>query len=149
MDVESVIAQVRAVIDSQMRLAGDDEAIAAAGDAILAALTPALRQAGMTLAEQTAAEVGAQLADHKVSIMLEDGQPSLVVQESTDTVSVSTDDLGARITVRLPEELKGELESAASDLGDSVNTFVVRALAGKTKGSKRSSRSTFEGTIET
>lgn len=149
MDIESVIAEVRAVIDSQMRLAGDDEAIGAAGEAIMAALGPALRQAGMTLAEQAAAEVGSQLVDHKVSIMLEDGQPTLLVREASDSVSVSTDDLGARITVRLPEELKGELENAASDLGDSVNTFVVRALAGKTMGARRSSRTTFEGTIET
>jgi uncharacterized protein (DUF1778 family) len=64
-------------------------------------------------------------------------------------VDVALDDLAARITVRLPEELKGELEAAAADLGDSMNTFVIRTLAGKTKGSKRSSRSTFEGTIET
>jgi predicted HicB family RNase H-like nuclease len=53
------------------------------------------------------------------------------------------------MTVRLTEELKNDLEAAASDLGDSVNTFVVRALAGKAKGSKRTNRATFEGTIET
>ena len=149
MDIDSVIDEVRAVIDSRLRLAGDDEAIAAAGDAIMAALKPALRQAGMTLAEQAAAEVGAQIQDRKVSISLEDGQPTLVIGELTDSVDVALDDLAARITVRLPEELKGELEAAAADLGDSMNTFVIRTLAGKTKGSKRSSRSTFEGTIET
>ncbi len=149
MDIDSVIDEVRAVIDSQLRLAADDEAIAAAGDAILTALTPALKQAGMALAEQAAAEVSAQLPDRKVTITLEQGQPTLVIADAVDSVNVSLDDLGARITVRLPEELKGDLEAAASDLGDSMNTFVVRTLAGKTKGVKRNSRTTFEGTIET
>lgn len=149
MDIDSVIDEVRAVIDSQLRLAGDDEAIAAAGDAIMTALRPALRQAGMTLAEQAAAEVTAQISDRKVSVALEDGQPMLVIGDPSESVDVSFDDLGARMTVRLSEELKGDLEAAAADLGDSMNTYVIRTLAGKAKGSKRSSRSTFEGTIET
>lgn len=149
MDIESVTAQVTAGIEAQLRLASGDEAVEAAGHAILAGIAPALRQAGLAIAEQAAAEVSAQLADHDVDVILEDGQPSLVVRQPSDTITVSTDDLGARMTVRLPEDLKSELELAASDLGDSVNTFVVRALAGKTKGARRSTRSTFEGTIET
>jgi hypothetical protein len=149
MDIDGVVTQVRSVIESQLRLAGDDESIAAAGEAMLAALMPALRQAGTVLAEQAAAEVAAQLPDLNVDVVVESGQPTLVIRQHPDTITVSTDDLGARITVRLPEDLKTELESAASDLGDSVNTFVVRALAGKTKGVRRSTRSTFEGTIET
>jgi uncharacterized protein (DUF1778 family) len=115
----------------------------------MAALEPALKQAASTLAEQAAAEVGSQLPDHTVDVVLASGQPTLVVRSTRDVITVNTDDLGARITVRLPEELKDELEIAASDLGDSVNTFVVRALAGKAKRSKASSRSVFEGTIDT
>lgn len=149
MDVDSVVTQMRSVIESQLRIAGDDEAIAAAGEAMLAALAPAFRQAGSTLAEQAAAEVSAQLPDHTVDVVLEGGQPTLVVRQPSDSITVSTDDMGARMTVRLSEDLKQELESAASDLGDSVNTFVVRALAGKTQGVRRSTRSRFEGTIET
>lgn len=149
MDVDSVVTQVRTAIEGQLRLAGDDESIAAAGEAMLSALAPALQQAGTVLAEQAAAEIASQLPDLKVDVVLESGQPTLVVRQSSDAITVSTDDLGARMTVRLPEDLKTELESAASDLGDSVNTFVVRALAGKTKGVRRSTRSTFEGTIET
>ncbi|MCB1246102.1 MAG: toxin-antitoxin system HicB family antitoxin [Acidimicrobiia bacterium] len=149
MDIDGVIAEVTVALEGQLRLAGDDDAVVAAGEVMLTGLRPALRQLGTHLAEQAAAEVAAQLPDHRVDVVLEAGQPTLVVRQPTDTVTVSTDDMGARMTVRLSEDLKAELESAAADLGDSVNTFVVRALAGKTKGVRRSTRSTFEGTIET
>ena len=82
-------------------------------------------------------------------MVLAAGQPTLVVRSTGDTITVNTDGCAAGITVRLPEDLKEDLESAASDTGDSVNTFVVRALAGKAMASKAPSRSVFEGVIET
>ena len=66
-----------------------------------------------------------------------------------EPITVNTDELDARMTVRLPDDLKDEIEIAASDLGDSVNTFVVRALSATARQGKRSSRTTFQGTIET
>ena len=149
MDIESSIGQVKAIIYGQLRIAGDDPAVEAAGEAILASVEPALRQVGMTLAEQAAAEVGAQLPDKRVEVVLAEGEPSLVVRPEAGDIPVNTEDLDARITVRLPEDLKEDLEAAAQDLGDSVNTFVVRALAGTTMAGKKSSRSSFQGTIET
>ncbi|HSJ70502.1 MAG TPA: toxin-antitoxin system HicB family antitoxin [Acidimicrobiia bacterium] len=149
MDIDSVISQVNAMIYGQLRLAADDPAVEAAGEAILTALDPALRQAGMALAEQAAAEVGAQLPDRKVDVVLSEGQPSLIVRDSEQAVTVSTDELDARMTVRLPENLKEDIELAAQDLGDSVNTFVVRALSSTTRAGRHSSRATFKGTIET
>ena len=149
MDVDSVVEEVRAVVAAQMILAGEDPAAVAAGEAILVAVGPALTRAGMALAEQAAIAVGAQLPDPIVEVVLSEGQPNLVVRGSVEHVAVNTDHLDARITVRLPEDLKGELEEAAANLGDSVNTFVVKALAGQATVRKRSSRSTFKGTIET
>jgi len=149
MDIDSVVAEFKTMVYSQLRLAGDDQSVEAAGDAILASLEPALKHAASSLAEQAAVEVGAQLPDHAVDVVLASGQPTLIVRSTSDVITVNTDDLGARMTVRLPEELKEELDMAASDLGESVNTFVVRALAGKAKRSKNSSRAVFEGTIET
>ncbi len=149
MDIDSVVAEFKTMLYGQLRLAGEDPSVEAAGEAIMAALEPALKQAASTLAEQAAVEVGSQLPDHAVDVVLASGQPTLVVRSTSDVITVNTDDLGARITVRLPEELKDDLEIAASDLGDSVNTFVVRALAGNAKRSKASSRSVFEGTIDT
>jgi len=149
MDVQSVIEQVRGVVQGQLRIAADDPAISAAGEAILLALDPALRQAASSFAEQAAAEVAAQLPGRSVDVVLSDGQPTLIVRQNEEQVTVNTEDLDARMTVRLPEDLKDDLEDAASELGDSVNTFVVKALAGSAERLKRSSRSTFEGTIET
>ncbi len=149
MEVESVIEQVRGVVRQQLQIAGEDPAIAAAGEAVLLALDPALRQACSALAEQAAEEVTAQLPGDSVSVVLSDGQPMLVVRPSDEKVTVNTEDLDARMTVRLPEDLKDDLEVAASELGDSVNTFVVKALAGSAEALKRSSRSSFKGRIDT
>lgn len=149
MDIDSVVGQITAQVYGQLRMAGDDPAAEAAGEAILSAIEPALRQAGMSLAEQAATEIGAQLPDRTVDVVLTDGQPALVVRTVDDPITINTDDLDARMTVRLPEDLKETLERAAQDLGDSVNTFVVRTLTSTTKASRGSSRTTFEGTIET
>lgn len=149
MDIDSVVGQVNAMIYGQLRMAGDDPAIEAAGEAILTVIEPAVRQAGMSLAEQAAAEVGAQLPDRRVEVVLSEGQPTLVVRSTDEPITVNTDELDARMTVRLPDQLKDEIEIAAADLGDSVNTFVVRALSATARSGQRSSRSTFQGTIET
>lgn len=149
MDIEGFIDEMRAAVQAQLALGADDPMVAAAGEAVIAALGPALRQAGSALAEQAAAEVDAQLRDHTVDVVLVSGQPSLVVRPTTPPEPITTDQLDARLTVRLPEELKGDLEEAAAAFGDSMNTFVVKALSGQTKVTKRMSRSTFEGTIET
>lgn len=149
MDIDSVVAQVNAMIYGQLRMAGADPAIEAAGEAILTMIEPAVRQAGMALAEQAAVEVGAQLSDRTVEVVLTERQPTLVVRASGEPIAVNTDELDARITVRLPDRLKDEIEAAASDLGDSVNTFVVRALSATARSGRRSSRATFQGTIET
>jgi hypothetical protein len=149
MDIDTVVAEFKAIVHSQLRLAGDDPSIEAAGEAILSALEPALKQAGSSLAEQAAVEVGSQLPDHAIDVVLASGQPTLVVRSTSDLITVNTDDCAARITVRLPEDLKEDLESAASDTGDSVNTFVVRTLAGRAKASKVPSKSLFKGLIET
>jgi hypothetical protein len=149
MDIESIVQQMQRTAEGQLRIVGDNPAVQAAGDAVLVALEPALRQAASALAEQAAAEVSAQLPESTVDVVLSDGQPTLVVRRTGESVAINTEDLDARMTVRLPEDLKDDLEVAASELGDSVNSFVVKALAGSAETLKKSSRSTFEGTIET
>ncbi len=105
---------------------------AAAGQ-LLAALGPALRQAAMELAQQAAAEVGAQLGDREVEVVLSDGEPVLRVVDRNGTAAPGPDeeDFDARITLRLPPSLKGLVEDAAGRSGDSVNTWVVKTLTSK------------------
>ena len=75
-----------------------------------------------------------------------EGEPSLVLRSEDATASFTSEDLGARITVRLPSNLKAALEEAADDAGDSMNSFVLKTLAtGTAKGRKsRRVRETLE-----
>ena len=147
MDTSSVIAEVEAALSAQLELATGDPAVDTAARALVASLAPAIRQAAVQLAEQAALEVDAQLPDASVEVTLREGEPTLIVRRSEDDqMRYRSDELAARLTVRLPEALKEELEQAASSVGDSVNTYVIRALS--SEGRKRS-RKRIQGTFET
>ena len=147
MDARVVVAEIEESLNNQLRLTGEDPQIVEAGEAIMAGLEPAIDRAVMHLAEQAAAEVDAQLAGQRVGVELREGAPVLVVHRGDDDVRIDTDDLEARITLRLSEQLKGVLEEAAGEAGESVNTFVVKTLTGKAK--ERGSGRRYSGTIET
>ncbi|HEX9855894.1 MAG TPA: toxin-antitoxin system HicB family antitoxin [Acidimicrobiia bacterium] len=142
MDLTGVIAQVEAAATAQLDLASGDPAVEEAGAAILAALGPALRQAAIQLAELAAIEVAAQLESMSIDVVIRDGEPSLVVRSTEPAAPFSGDDLEARITVRLPERLKMELEEAAGELGDSVNAYVIKRLATSSGVKRRGNRVT-------
>lgn len=147
MDVTTIIDEVEEALRAQLALVAGDEAIATAGDVIIAALQPALERAAYHLAEQAAEEVDAQLPGRSVSVRLQEGSPTLTVEEDEDPITIDTDALEARLTLRLSDKLKAVLEEVASESGDSVNTYVVKTLASKTR--HRSTGRRFTGTIET
>lgn len=136
MDITSVFTELEAAVHRQLELTADDPDVTEAAAALIAVLEPALRQAGTTLAEQAALEVGAQLPDYRVSLVITDGEPQLQVQQREADVEITSGGNEARLTLRLPENLKLLLENAALDTGDSVNSYVVNTLASKTKPSK-------------
>lgn len=147
MDTRSVIAGLEESLNAQLELAAADPAVEAASRALMLALDPAIRQAAFEIAQQAALEVDAQLPDASVEVTLRDGEPTLVVRpDEGDTIRFRTDELAARLTVRLPEALKEELEVAANDVGDSVNAYVIKTLS--SKGRKRS-HTRIQGTFET
>ena len=148
MDISSVIAELEAAITNQLQLAGDDPGIEAAGSSLLVALAPAIHQAAMKLAEQAATEVAAQLPEYRVDVVLSEGEPSLVIRSDIEPMSFTVDDLEARLTLRLPAMLKDHLESAAGEVGDSVNSYVVKSLSKESARSKQTSRR-FKGTVQT
>lgn len=149
MDITSIIGEVEEALASHLDVAADDPAIDRAAGALVASLAPALRQAALRLAEEAAGEVDAQLPEYRVSVVIEDGEPSMLVRSTAEPVTVNTEDLEARLTVRLPTELKEALEGVAGELGDSVNTYIVKSLTTRaTAATDRSSRS-FQGTIRT
>lgn len=143
-----VITELEAALANQVRLGGDPE-IGEAADALLTALRPAVSQLVAGVAEQAAAEIGAQLPDRSVRVELSGGRPVLVVGTEVATPPVQTSGLEARLTLRLPEALKKQVEAAASEAGESVNTFVVKTLGGLTRARSHRSQGSFRGTIET
>jgi len=121
----------------------DLAAVAAVGDDETAAsaerLIRALRgSAGMRLLEtlgEAAMEISAQLPEGHVEVRLAGPDPQLVYigGETAEPPAVGTDDgLNARITLRLPEGLKRELEAGAAREGVSLNTWLIRALSRST-----------------
>lgn len=147
MDASIVTTEIERALNVQLRFAGEDSAVAEAAEAILIGLEPAIERAVMRLAEQAAGEAEAQLPGRSVGVELREGVPVLVVREADTSVAIDTDDLEARITLRLSEKLKAVLEDAADESGDSMNAFVVKALASKARESGAGRR--YTGTIET
>ncbi len=146
MNTEAIAAKLEDHLVAQGRLAGDNEAIEQAVEVLVGSLGPAIRQAVLELAEQAATEIGAQLSSGRVDVVLSEGEPTLVYTNEVAETTFSADDLAARMTVRLPTNLKAALEEAADDAGDSVNSFVIKTLAtGATKGRRGTRiRETFE-----
>jgi hypothetical protein len=126
---------------------GDDETAAAAER-----LIQALRgSAGMRLLEtlgEAALEISAQLPEGHVEVRLAGADPELIYVggEQAEPPAVSAEDgLTARITLRLPETLKRELETAASREGVSLNTWLIRALSRSTAPPARRSGNRLTG----
>jgi hypothetical protein len=129
MNTEAIAAKLEDHLVVQGRLAGDDPVIGQVVDTLVASMGPAIRQAVLEVVEQAAAEVSAQLTAGRVEVVLNEGEPTLVLRSDEAMQTFSTDDLEARMTVRLPANLKMALEEAADDAGDSMNSFVIKTLA--------------------
>ena len=130
MQVQPIVNAVQAALASQGSLAGGDVAVEEAIDHLVSALAPAIRQAAMDLAEQVACEVRAQLPDRTVDLVLADGDPALRIAEAAVSAeSSSSEELDARITLRVPPSLKSLIEDAAETAGASVNSWVLDALS--------------------
>lgn len=141
MQTSAVLHNLEASIEAQLALAGSsDSGVETVGRALLAALRPAIREAAFELANQAAEEVRAQLPGHRVDLNLNEGEPTLRITAEDTTVQGPAEDFDARITLRLPPSIKDVIERAASDSGDSVNTWVVKTLAGRAHGNRSSRR---------
>lgn len=147
MDISAVVVEVEDALTGQLQLVGDDPAVVRAGEVMIGALQPAIERAALRLAEQAAEEVDAQLPDKAVTVRLQEGTPILTVEDSGTPITIGTDELEARITLRLSDKLKGVLEEMAGESGDSVNSYVLKTLTSKTRD--RTTGRRFSGTIET
>lgn len=121
-----------------------DESLVEAFRRLADAVEPALRLRLIDVLSEAAVSLNGQLVSGHVEVRLAGRDPELVYvdePEAPDEPPAPGDDLSARITLRLPESLKGSLESAAAREGVSANAWIVRALARalEPRGARRSS----------
>lgn len=131
--VEALHREVAAAV------ASDDAATAAVVERLAASLEAAAHLWLLDVAAQAAAQLNTQLPDGHVEVRLDGRDPRLVYVPSPEAAPATTADEAhdARITLRLPEGLKAQVERWASEEGVSVNTWLVRAIA---RGPSRPSR---------
>ncbi|MCR6688084.1 toxin-antitoxin system HicB family antitoxin [Cellulomonas sp.] len=124
--------------------AGGDEARELAGR-LAAPLDSAVRLVLLEALSTAASEITAELAPGSVDVRLQGRDPEFVVtpapaaafgepvpapDEPVRPAVLDPDDVSTtRTTLRLPDQLKAQVESAAAREGVSVNTWLVRAVA--------------------
>ena len=109
-----------------------DESLAESLRRLVDASEPALRLRLFDVLSEAALSLNGQLGSGHVEVRLAGRDPELVYVDDpleADEPPAPGDDLSARITLRLPDSLKGSLEAAAAREGVSANAWVVRALA--------------------
>ncbi len=137
MQTSAILHSLESALEAQLALAGSDPNLEAAGRAILVALRPAIKEAAFDLAGQAAEEVRAQVSGHRVDLTIVDGEPTIRIAPEDAPVSAAVEEeFDARITLRLPPSVKEIIERAATESGDSVNSWVVKALAGRVSNSR-------------
>jgi HicB-like protein involved in pilus formation len=108
-----------------------DEATADAAGRLVLTLQASVGLRLLDALSEAALELNDKLPGGHVEVRLTGQDPEFVyVSNEPEAPAAGADEAyTARITLRLPEALKGALEVAASREGVSVNTWIVRALS--------------------
>ena len=109
-----------------------DERAAEIGGRLAEAATRAAPLRFQDLLSEALLEANAQLPAGHLELRLAGGDPSVVFvdEDAAGRPPPADEPSAARLTLRLPERLKTEIEAAAAREGVSVNTWLVRALGG-------------------
>jgi hypothetical protein len=111
------------------QLAGlGDDAVAEAAARLAAGLGPTVRMRVLDVLAEAALELS-ESSGTPVDVRLAGGDPELVLAEAPPPAREIGEGQGARITLRLPEDLKTRVEQAAAAGGVSANAWIVNALA--------------------
>jgi len=98
------------------------------------ALSSNLRLKLFDLLSQAAVELSSKLPSGHIEVRLAGQEPELVfVDIPGESAGMAGEELSARISLRLPESLKGAVEKAADREGVSTNAWLVRAIARATE----------------
>jgi hypothetical protein len=138
MDLSPYVDQLRRELVAAAEVGGDESR--ALAERLTAPLEASLRLALLSALSTAAEEITGQLAPGAVDVRLRGGDLGFVVTgpppgeeplapAPADVPTPDAEDGGtARITLRLPEQLKARVEDAAGREGFSVNTWLVRAI---------------------
>jgi HicB family len=143
MDLTPYLEQLRRDLAASAA-AGGSEAVARASELLTGALEASARLVLLEALADAAAEITSRSGVVNVDVRLRGRDADLVVSDAVPAEPVPPEppvvDGGAdlaRITLRLPESLKEQVERAAAGEGVSVNAWLVRAIAGAVAGPPR------------
>jgi len=114
------------------RLAGlGDDAVAEAAVRLANAISGPATMRLLDLLGEAATELGNQLTSGRVELRISGRDAELVYIDDAGSAASPDldDDQSARISLRLPEQLKARIEQAATRDGVSTNTWIVRTLS--------------------
>lgn len=107
--------------------------MAASAQRLGAAMSAPFTARLLELLGQVAAELDAELPRGRVELRLLGQDAELVYLEDEEPPDDLDADASARITLRLPEQLKTRIDAAAAREGISVNAYIVRALGQRSR----------------
>jgi len=143
MDIERHVQAIQSDLAAAAALG--DEASAAAGERLAAAVESSLQLRLLDVLTEATLALNAQLSSGHVEVRLAGRDPELVLVEDrageAEPPPAPGDHLSARITLRLPEALKAQIELVASSEGVSANAWIVRALSRALEPRKNRGRS--------
>lgn len=141
MNLDPYLVSILADLDRATALA--DEQTRAVAAKVAAAVEPALRLALVHALSDAAASITSELADAAVVVRMEGRDPVLSVHRAEvaapmppapptppalPTAPEAEDGETARVTVRLPQSLKAQLDRLAVEADQSLNTWIVQTL---------------------
>jgi hypothetical protein len=129
MELAHHITAIQTDLAAAAALGGEETA--EAGRRISDALGSSLQLRLLDVLTEAGLELNAALPDGHIEVRLAGRDPELVYVPDTSAAEDAGpigEELGARITLRLPETLKEAVEAAAGREGVSTNTWIVRAL---------------------
>jgi HicB family len=133
---------VQAIREDLARVAAlGDETTARAAELLAVALESSLGRRLQEALGEAALELSGQLDSGRVEVRIAGGDPELVLvreEEVEAAPEVGDDARLARITLRLPEHMKQQIEESAARDGVSVNTWIVQALVRHAHTARRS-----------
>ena len=128
MQLQRFIDALRADLNAVAELG--DEATAEAASRLTLTLQASVGLRLLDALSEAALELNERLPAGHVEVRLTGQDPELVyVSDEPEAQAGAEEAYTARITLRLPEALKGSIEVVAGREGVSVNTWIVRALS--------------------